>query len=102
MYWDLCGQRVSLQELGSSSFAGLLSSHAPQLLPGGTWRDISVPPGVAGELPHATTIVAATFDDGVVLASDRRATAGNVISKREVEKVLRCDAFSAIRIAGAL
>src|SRR5277367_4027262 len=102
MYWNLSGQRVSLQEKGSSSFAGLLSSHAPALLPGGAWRDVSVPLGAAGELPHATTIVAATFSDGVVLASDRRATAGNLISKRDVEKVFRCDDFSAIGIAGVL
>ena len=60
------------------------------------------PAGVAAELPHATTIVAATFGDGVVLASDRRATAGNLISKRDVEKVFRCDEFSAIGIAGVL
>jgi proteasome beta subunit len=102
MYWDLCGQRVSLQEMGSSSFAGLLASHAPQLLPGGAARDIAVPGGAVGQLPHATTIVAATFSDGVVLASDRRATAGNLISKRDVEKVFRCDDFSAIGIAGVL
>jgi proteasome beta subunit len=102
MDWDLCGQRVSLQEMGSSSFAGLLSAHAPQLLPGGAWRDIALPAGAAGQLPHATTIVAATFGEGVVLASDRRATAGNMISKRDVEKVFRCDDFSAMGIAGVL
>ena len=56
----------------------------------------------AGQLPHATTIVAATFSEGVVLASDRRATAGNIISKRDVEKVFRCDDFSAMGIAGVL
>ena len=37
-----------------------------------------------------------------MLASDRRATAGSLISKRDVEKVFRCDEFSAVGIAGVL
>jgi proteasome beta subunit len=99
---DLCGQRVSVQEMGSSSFTGFLSSYAPYMLPGGSWRNIPVAGRLAGELPHATTIVAVTCREGVVLASDRRATAGNVISKRDVEKVFPCDDFSAAGIAGVL
>jgi len=35
-----------------------------------------------------------------VLAGDRRATMGNMIAKRDVEKVFRSDEFSAIAIAG--
>src|ERR1700761_9614864 len=103
MYLDLCGQRVPFEALGSSSFTELLSSYAPQLLPGGSFRDFPVPSGAAATLPHATTIVAAACDAGVVLASDRRATAGNMISKRDVDdvdKVFRCDEFSAMGIAG--
>jgi len=102
MYLDLCGQRVPFEALGSSSFTELLSSYAPQLLPGGSFRDFPIPSGAAATLPHATTIVAAACDAGVVLASDRRATAGNVISKRDVDKVFRCDEFSAMGIAGVL
>jgi proteasome beta subunit len=102
MYVDLCGRRVPLQALGSSSFAGLLSSHAPQLLPGGSFRDVPGANGTAAALPHGTTIVAAVCDEGVVLASDRRATAGNLISKRDVDKVIRCDEFSAVGISGVL
>jgi len=52
-------------------------------------------------LPHATTIVAAVTSHGVVLAGDRRATSGSMISKRDVEKVFRSDEYSAIGIAGA-
>jgi proteasome beta subunit len=55
---------------------------------------------VLADLPHATTIVAATFDGGVVMAGDRRSTAGNMIAKKDVEKVFRSDEFSAIAIAG--
>ena len=102
MYFDLCGRRVPFQALESSSFAGFLSSYAPQLLPGGSLRDWAGASGTAGALTHATTIVAVVCDEGVVLASDRRATAGNLISKRDVEKVLRCDQFSAVGIAGVL
>ncbi|HEX8008299.1 MAG TPA: proteasome subunit beta [Trebonia sp.] len=102
MYLDLCGRRIPFQAMESSSFAGFLSSHAPQLLPGGSLRDFPEAGGAAGALAHATTIVAVVCDEGVVLASDRRATAGNMISKRDVEKVFRCDEFSAVGIAGVL
>ena len=55
---------------------------------------------VVRDLPHGTTIVAATCDHGVVLAGDRRATAGNLIAKRDLEKVFRSDEFSAYAYAG--
>ena len=102
MYVDRHGRRVPFQASESSSFAGFLSSYAPQLLPGGSLRDFAGASGTAGALTHATTIVAVVCDEGVVLASDRRATAGSMISKRDVEKVFRCDQFSAVGIAGVL
>ena len=84
---------------GTSSFTDLLTAAAPQLLPGaGT---VAVSGGLAASLPHGTTIVAATFAGGVVMAGDRRATAGNMIAQRDIEKVLRSDEFSCIGIAGA-
>jgi len=46
---------------------------------------------VVRDLPHGTTIVAATCDHGVVLAGDRRATAGSLIARRDLEKVYRSD-----------
>ncbi|MGO9079337.1 MAG: proteasome subunit beta [Streptosporangiaceae bacterium] len=84
---------------GTSSFADFLTLAAPELLPGA---------GAAGQgasalaraLPHGTTIVAAGCAGGVVMAGDRRATAGNMISQRDIEKVFRSDEFSAIAIAG--
>jgi proteasome beta subunit len=89
--------------LQSASFADFLGSHSPSLLPGRT----APGPGAdsrAGEairdLPHATTIVAAVCEHGVVLAGDRRATAGSMIAKRDVEKVFRSDEFSAMGYAG--
>jgi proteasome beta subunit len=81
--------------VGTSSFADFLASAAPELLPG-------VPAGGAlpPDLPHGTTIVAAACAAGVVMAGDRRATAGNMISQRDIEKVFRSDDFSCIGIAG--
>ncbi|MBI0312841.1 MULTISPECIES: proteasome subunit beta [Streptomyces violaceusniger group] len=82
---------------GSSSFMDFLGDHSPELLPGNR----PLPP-VQGaiEAPHGTTIVAVTFAGGVVLAGDRRATMGNVIAQRDIEKVFPADEFSAVGIAG--
>jgi proteasome beta subunit len=49
----------------------------------------------------ATTVVAIRFAGGVVLAGDRRATAGMMIASRRIEKVFPADDFSGIAIAGA-
>jgi proteasome beta subunit len=92
-------------DLPSSSFADVLASYSPGLLPGrapGHRADVNAPaPGEAiRDLPHATTLVAAVCDRGVVLAGDRRATAGSMIAKRDVEKVFRSDEYSAIGYAG--
>ncbi len=58
--------------------------------------------GNAGDLaPHGTTIVAATFPGGVVIAGDRRATMGNIIAQRDIEKVFPADEYSAVGIAGS-
>lgn len=74
-----------------------LSDHAPDQLPGN--RPLPPVEG-AVQVPHGTTIVAVTFPGGVVLAGDRRATMGNVIAQRDIEKVFPADEFSAVGIAG--
>jgi proteasome beta subunit len=82
---------------GTSSFSDFLAEQAPDLLPSAR----AVPPGHAGDLaPHGTTIVAATFPGGVVMAGDRRATMGNIIAQRDIEKVFPADEFSVVGIAG--
>jgi proteasome beta subunit len=53
------------------------------------------------DVPHATTCVALRFADGVVMAGDRRATSGNLISHRAMDKVVPADAYSGVAIAGA-
>lgn len=62
--------------------------------------------GVTGDahqlgVPHATTCLALRFAEGVVMAGDRRATAGNLISHRAMDKVTEADRHSAVAIAGA-
>jgi proteasome beta subunit len=89
---------------GVTSFTDFVAATAPHLLPG------RVPPGAvpatgagaAGTLdvPHGTTIVALTFSEGVVIAGDRRATQGNVIAQRDIEKVFVTDTYSAVGFAG--
>ncbi len=69
-----------------SSFVDLLRQVAPHDLPGA---------GLAGagsaavpiEITHGTTVVAIRYADGVVMAGDRRATAGYTIASRRIEKV---------------
>jgi proteasome beta subunit len=77
-------------------FVGLLRlTQGPPQPPLGT-----VDPGVGLQAPHGTTVVALRYADGVVMAGDRRATAGNVIAHNAMEKVFPADRFSAVAIAG--
>ena len=82
---------------GTSSFADFLAGRRPTCCrPAAPY-----PQGHAGDLaPHGTTIVAATFPGGVVMAGDRRATMGNIIAQRDIEKVFPADEFSCVGIAG--
>jgi proteasome beta subunit len=89
---------ASFMTPGTSSFADFIAAESPELLPSRR----AVPTGHAGDLaPHGTTIVAATFPGGVVMAGDRRATAGYTIASRRIEKVFPADDFSGVAIAGA-
>ncbi|MGJ9412343.1 proteasome subunit beta [Aeromicrobium sp. CF4.19] len=84
------------RSVGGTSFADFLATQAPEMLPGARQA-------TAGELAgvtHGTTIVAATFDKGVVMAGDRRATMGNVIAQRDIQKVFPTDEYSCVGIAG--
>src|SRR5690242_7644498 len=81
---------------GSASFVDFLGVAAPDLLPS---RRRELPAGVI-DAPHGTTIVAVTHADGVVMAGDRRATMGNVIAQRDIEKDFPADDYSCVGIAG--
>lgn len=83
---------------GSSSFTEFLAAAAPDLLP--TARLGSYQGGSDLDARHGTTIVAAEFSGGVIMAGDRRATAGNLIAQRDIEKVFAADDYSLVGIAG--
>src|SRR3546814_11159272 len=52
-------------------------------------------------ITHGTTVVAIRYADGVLMAGDRRATSGNLISHRTMEKVFPAARYSRVAIAGA-
>lgn len=62
---------------------------------------VTLPGAMSADIPHGTTIVALTCSDGVVMAGDRRATMGNLIAQRDIEKVFPADEHAIIGIAGA-
>jgi proteasome beta subunit len=69
---------------------------APVLLPGRR----SLPVGSSLEAPHGTTVVSLEYAGGVVMAGDRRATMGNLIANRDMEKVFAADEYAVVGIAG--
>ena len=107
MGFDYFGERftAACMATGTSSFADFLTASAPHLLPGASGGPQAAGQGAGqdlqhGMLPHGTTIVAADFDGGVIMAGDRRSTAGNMIAQRDIEKVFRSDDYSCVGIAG--
>jgi len=86
------GDRLPLEHVSpGESFSALLRSRG--LEP--RWE-------TAGAIaaPEGTTVIAFRYADGVVMAGDRRATAGNLIAHRNVQKVFQADALSAVAISG--
>ncbi len=89
---------------GSPSFVAFLAAMDSTLLPAGgrgeSASERSSDHGLEG-VPHGTTIIAVTFPGGVAMAGDRRATAGNIIAQRDIEKVFAADEHTLVGIAGA-
>ncbi len=81
------------------SFSDFVRGVDPGLLPGDP--SPSGGPGPGPQVPVGTTILALVYDGGVVIAGDRRATAGYQIADRRIEKVFPADDYSAVAIAGA-
>lgn len=91
--------RVELPLAGASfgadpSFVELLRRQRPEAMPS------SMQLGAA-EVPQATTVLGLRYAEGIVMAGDRRATAGYTIADAKMKKVFAADDFSAIAIAGA-
>ncbi len=55
----------------------------------------------AEAIVHGTTVLALRYSGGVVMAGDRRATAGHSIAHRNVDKVHPADRWSGVAIAGS-
>ncbi|MFM7068097.1 MAG: proteasome subunit beta [Actinomycetes bacterium] len=87
----------------------LLPDQFPGGDPGPNFFELARHAGLLPEFPHGdldgvthgTTCVAILFEGGVVMAGDRRATSGNFISHRTIEKVFPADRHSGVAIAGA-
>ncbi len=91
---------AAVPRAASASFSEYVGEHHPGLLP----ANRTPLPGTAADAsslaPHATTIVSLTYPGGVLMAGDRRATMGNVIASRHIEKVFLADHYSVLGIAG--
>ncbi|MFI9342034.1 proteasome subunit beta [Streptomyces sp. NPDC052773] len=86
---------------GTASFTEFLAAHRPRLLP----TRSPLPDGVRaapGTAPHGTTVLALAYRDGVLIAGDRRATMGNLIAQRDLEKVHPADDHTAVAFAGTV
>jgi len=92
-----------------SSFYQFLTTQRPELLPMARWGTQAAQQG-SHELslsqrippwPHGTTVLAFTYQNGVLIAGDRRATEGFQIASNRMDKVFQTDDFSAMAIAGA-
>jgi len=64
------------------------------------FRIESAEPKIGNRVLHGTTTVAIKFKDGVVLAADKRATAGYYIAHKKVKKIAKIDDRAALTIAG--
>ncbi|PFX03358.1 Proteasome subunit beta 1 [Nocardia farcinica] len=89
-----------------SSFTEHLRALAPELLGPNRFAALDGATGSSGGTgakdlaPHGTTIVAVSYRGGVLIAGDRRATQGNLLASRDMDKVYITDTFSAAGIAG--
>jgi proteasome beta subunit len=58
------------------------------------------PGAPSNDAPHATTVIAVRYDEGVVMVGDRQAT-GNYIASRDVRKIEPADRYTALAISGS-
>jgi proteasome beta subunit len=97
---SLSGSLPGAFDAAGSSFFEVLRRAAPDAVPE-LLRGATMPRELTDRLIDGTTVLAVTYADGVVMAGDRRATAGNLISKKDMRKVFPADAHSAVAISGA-
>lgn len=103
------------RDYSSSNFIEVLRQKRPDLLalfhaenpPAHSHHTASLSDALSGvpansslDLLEGTTVLAAVYDEGVVIAGDRQATDGFQVGERRIEKVFEIDKSSAIAIAG--
>ena len=71
------------------------------LLPKHSFPSLPAPASASAPTPiHATTVFAFHCAEGVIIAGDHRATAGNIVFSDKTEKILELDSHSLMAIAG--
>ena len=94
---DRLNPQVSGPSFGANpSFADLLRESRPEVVRSDRAVSASDFP-----VPHGTTVLGLKYADGVIMAGDRRATAGYTVADARMRKVFAADDYSAIAIAGA-
>ncbi len=95
---------LDLTDYGISNFFQILKRRHPELLAALNSSNMTSNPAVTGasfQYAEGTTVLAAVYDAGVVMAGDRQATEGYQVSERRIQKVYPVDRYSAIAVAGA-
>lgn len=96
----LAGMPRAFDAQGSSFFEAL-RQQAPDAVPSWFGGGAALPPALREQLVDGTTVLALRGAGGVVVAGDRRATAGNLISRADMRKVFPADDSSAIAVSGS-
>jgi proteasome beta subunit len=97
------GARVSLPLFRPEDAPGPSFTDVLRRLGVDPFAPVTAAPGSVApfEVRHGTTIAAVRYADGVLMAGDRRATAGSSIAHRTMEKVHPADRHSGVAIAGS-
>ena len=94
---DRVNPPVSGTSFGANpSFADLLRESRPDVM-----RSDRAISSTDVPVSHGTTVLGLKYADGVIMAGDRRATAGYTVADSKMRKVFAADDYSAIAIAGA-
>ena len=82
--------------LSDGDFLTVLKAHGYEVAP----RLAAAAAKFEGHITEGTTVLAVKFKDGVLVAGDRRATAGNLVMYERAEKIINIDSHSLLAIAG--
>jgi proteasome beta subunit len=82
--------------LSTGDFLAVLKAHGYEVTP----RLAAAAAKFEGHITEGTTVLAVKFKEGVLVAGDRRATAGNLVMYERAEKIINIDSHSVLAIAG--